>query len=296
MQNVVLGYILAIASSFFHTLYIIPRKISNQKPIYYILYMSIGFMIASIAICIFQGFNKYSVDIASPLLMYAAIAGILSMIASICVVIAIDEIGMSRSNQWKNFQGPIGAGLIFFFFGESVNTKISFLVLAIIAIFMSAMLLTIKDNTQKVVNKKGIIYALLAALFYGINALMRKYTSDANLIYEQQLYSSIFMFLSALIYIVIKREKSSGKIIQKDNILAISAGVIYYFATYFFITAYKYIQGSIAYTIVQLNTVFTLIFGILVFKELEFKKNWGRIISGVTFSVIGLLMLMIAQK
>lgn len=296
MQNVILGYILAMVSSFFHTLYIIPRKISKQKPIYYILYMSIGFMVSSISICILQGVNGYFMDITNPILIYATIAGILSMIASICVVIAIDKIGISRSNQWKNFQGPIGAGLIFFFFGEAENTKISFLILAIITIFISAMLLTIKDNTQKAVNKKGIIYALLAALFYGINALMRKYTSDANLIYEQQLYSSIFMFISALIYIVIKRERNSTRIVKKDNILAVFAGVIYYFATYFFITAYKYIQGSIAYTIVQLNTVFTVLFGILVFKELEFKKNWVRIISGVIFSVIGLLMLMIAQK
>lgn len=158
------------------------------------------------------------------------------------------------------------------------------------------MLLTIKEDTQKSVNKKGIIYALLAALFYGINALMRKYTSDANLIYEQQVYSSIFMFLSALFYVCIKKEKNIGRITQKDNVLAVIAGIIYYFATYFFITAYKYIQGSIAYTIVQLNTVFTIFFGIFIFRELEFKKNWVRIILGVIFSIIGLFMLMIAQK
>lgn len=36
MQNMILGYVLSIVSSFFHTLYIIPRKISKQKPIYYI--------------------------------------------------------------------------------------------------------------------------------------------------------------------------------------------------------------------------------------------------------------------
>lgn len=296
MTNVVLGYILAIASSFFHTLYIIPRKISKQKPIYYTLYMSIGYVIASIVICILHSLNGYSIDLTNPLLIYAAIAGIFSMIASISIVIAIDKIGMSRSNQWKNFQGPIGAILIFFFFGEAANTKISFLFLAIVTIFISAMLLTIKGDTQNEVKKKGIIYALSAALFYGINALMRKYTSDANLIYEQQLYSSIFMLLAAFVYLFIKKDKKIGSIRQKDNILAVLAGIIYYFATYFYITAYKYIQGSIAYTIVQLNTVFTVLLGILVFKELEFKKNWLRIILGVIFSIIGLFMLMIAQK
>lgn len=296
MTNIVLGYILAIVSSFFHTLYIIPRKLSKQSPVIYIFYMSVGFLLSSFIVCIVHAINGYYMDFMNPVLIYAAIAGILSMIASICVILAIDEIGISRSNQWKNFQGPIGAGLIFFFFGEAQNTKISFLLLAIITIFISAMLLTIKEENKNNINKKGILYALGAALFYGINALMRKYTSDANLIYEQQLYSSIFMFLSALIYMSMKKDKTVRNITKKDNILAIFAGIIYYFATYFFITAYKYIQGSIAYTIVQLNTVFTIFFGIFIFKELSFKKHWKRIILGVIFSIMGLVMLMIAQK
>lgn len=138
------------------------------------------------------------------------------------------------------------------------------------------MLLTIKNEKEgEAFDKKGIFYALISALFYGVNALMRKYTSDANLIYEQQLYSAVFMLLTCLIYIAIKDKgmKKVGKLVSKDNFLALLAGIVYYFATYFFITAYKYIQGSIAYTIVQLNTIFTIFFGICVFKELEFKKN-----------------------
>lgn len=90
--------------------------------------------------------------------------------------------------------------------------------------------------------------------------------------------------------------KKLGKLLSKDNSLAILAGIVYYFATYFFITAYKYIQGSIAYTIVQLNTIFTIFFGICVFKELAFKNNWLRITLGVILAMVGLVVLMIAQK
>ena len=208
MQNLILGYTLAIVSSIFHTLYIIPRKLSNQKPKYYTLYMSIGFVISSILICWIYAIKGYQLDLTNPLLIYAAIAGVLSMVASISLVIAIDKIGMSRSNQWKNFQGPIGALLIFFIFGEASTTKIYFLFLAIIAIFSSAMLLTIRNEKEgEAFDKKGIVYALISALFYGVNALMRKYTSDANLIYEQQLYSAVFMLITCLIYIVIQYKK-----------------------------------------------------------------------------------------
>ena len=57
-----------------------------------------GFMISSIIICILHTFRGYSMDITNPLLIYAVIAGVLSMVASICVVIAIDKMGISRSN------------------------------------------------------------------------------------------------------------------------------------------------------------------------------------------------------
>ena len=136
VQNLILGYTLAILSSVFHTLYIIPRKLSHQKPKYYTLYMSIGFVISSILICWIYAIKGYELDLNNPLLIYATIAGVLSMVASISLVIAIDNIGMSRSNQWKNFQGPIGALLIFFIFGEASTTKIYFLFFAIIAIFL----------------------------------------------------------------------------------------------------------------------------------------------------------------
>lgn len=45
------------------------------------------------------------------------------------------------------------------------------------------------------------------------------------------------------------------------------------FASFFSTLAYKYIPGSIAFTIVQLNAVWTVLVGILIFKEIDFKKN-----------------------
>ena len=99
MQNLILGYTLAIVSSIFHTLYIIPRKLSSQKPKYYTLYMSIGFVISSILICGIYAIKGYELDLTNPLLVYAAIAGVLSMVASIALVIAIDKIVKVKSME-----------------------------------------------------------------------------------------------------------------------------------------------------------------------------------------------------
>ena len=104
------------------------------------------------------------------------------------------------------------------------------------------------------------------------------------------------VFISALVYLFIKEKniKIIKYIKEKDNLLGIVGGVVYFFASFFSTLAYKYIPGSIAFTIVQLNAVWTVLVGILVFKEI--KKHWQRIIAGIILAIIGVIMLLIAQK
>lgn len=295
-----IGYVFALISSIFFTGYVIPKKISKQTPIKYSLFMGLGFFIISIIMFVI---NKIIVDNAketllSPVLILSGLGGVLWLIGSILFLTAIDKIGLSRSNQWKNLQGPIGALLTLTFLSEFLETKVVYIVLAIISILISAMLFTVKNEEEKIVDKKGIIYAILSALFFGINALIQKYATNHGLVYAQQVYFSGLVFISALIYIAIKDKsiKILKNIKRKDNLLGILGGIIYYFASFFSTLAYKYIPGSIAFTIVQLNAVWTVIVGVLIFKEINFRQNWKRIITGIVFAVIGVAMLLLAQN
>ena len=42
--------------------------------------------------------------------------------------------------------------------------------------------------------------------------------------------------------------------------------------------------------------MWTVLVGILIFKETEFKKHWQRIIAGIILAIIGVIMLLITQK
>lgn len=160
------------------------------------------------------------------------------------------------------------------------------------------MLFTIKKDNKSIVDKKGIIYAILSALFFGTNALIQKYATNNGLVYSQQVYFAGMVFISALVYLIIKEKNISilKQIKEKDNILGMIGGIVYFFASFFSTLAYKHIPGSIAFTIVQLNAVWTVLVGILIFKEIEFKKHWQRIIAGIVLAIIGVIMLLIAQK
>ena len=220
------------------------------------------------------------------------------LLGSAFFLTAIDKIGLSRSNQWKNLQGPIGAILTLTFLSEFMQIKVIYIILAIISILMSAMLFTIRNSKEKIVDKKGIIYAIVSALFFGTNALIQKYATNNGLIYSQQVYFSGLVFISSIIYLLLTEKNISvlKNINKKDNILGIIGGCTYFFASLFSTLAYKYIPGSIAFTIVQLNAVWTVLVGIIIFKEIDFKKHWLRIILGILLAIIGVIMLLLAQN
>jgi threonine/homoserine efflux transporter RhtA len=52
------------------------------------------------------------------------------------------------------------------FLSEFLTTNVIFIVLAILFIFISAVLFTIKNNKEVTIDKIGIIYAIIAALFF----------------------------------------------------------------------------------------------------------------------------------
>lgn len=295
-----MGYLFAVISSLFFTAYVVPKKLSKQTPIKYSMFMGLGFFIVSLIMFYINKILVYNPNetLLNPILVLSGLGGVLWLLGSVFFLTAIDKIGLSRSNQWKNLQGPIGAILTLTFLSEFMQTRIIYIILAIISILMSAMLFTIRNSKEKIVDKKGIIYAILSALFFGTNALIQKYATNNGLVYSQQVYFSGLVFISSIVYLLITEKNINAlkDINKKDNILGIVGGCTYFFASFFSTLAYKYIPGSIAFTIVQLNAVWTVLVGIIIFKEINFKKHWLRIILGILLAIIGVVMLLLAQK
>jgi len=298
LNNVFLGYIFAMLSSLFSAIYVIPKKISKQKPIVYVMFMGLGFfLISTISYIIIKINSNIQETLLNPNLLFACFGGVIFTIASTFVLSAIDKIGLAKANQWKSLQGPIGTFLILIILSEVKNTKVLFIILAAIFLASSAMLFTIREKEKSSNDKKGIIYALFAAFFFGVFALIQKFLTNKGLVYSQHIFISLFIFISGLIYVLIK-EKNLKELtkINKDTYLSILSGILYYFVSFFNSLAYKYIPGSIAFMLHQLNAVWLFLFGVFIFKEINFKKNWIRLTIGLICSLIGILMLLLAKN
>lgn len=293
-----IGYLLAFLSSLFFGIYIIPKKIIKLDTKYYLFYMSLGFVsisVISYLVSLFKGTNNES--LFDPILLLIVLRGVSWFIASYLFLIAIDKIGISRSTQYKNLKGPLGVLLTLIFLSEFKVTNVFLVLLAAILTFFSALLFTIKKDNNKKVDRLGIIYACIASLFLGMNALIQKYVTNCGFIYTQQLYQSITIMITSYLYIIIKDKntKQLGQIDFKNRMLAFIGGSLYYFATYFNTLSYKYLPASIAFTIVNMSGIWSVIIGILIFKEIDFKKNLKRIMLGLILSVIAIFALLFGK-
>ena len=60
--------------------------------------------------------------------------------------------------------------------------------------------------------------------------------------------------------------------------------------------SYIYIPASIGFTIIQLNALWTITIGIIIFKEIDLKKYRNQVVLGLLFTLIGAILLVLARK
>lgn len=290
-----LGWIFAIISSLFFSLYVVPRKLSKLTPVIFSFFMSIGFAVSSLLVYLSQPLLKFH-ETPSLVLWWSVLAGVIWATAFVSFIMSIDAIGLSRSNQWKNLQGPVGVFLSLLILGEYAKTNPFFAMLAAIAIFLSALFFTTASGKGKGVHVRGIILASISAVGFGSVAVIQKYVTAHVGVYSQQVVWSLSIMGSLFLYILLTQQLKKIKVLKKEFLLGLSAGVLYLGASFFQLFSFQQLSVSIAFTIIQMNALWTVLIGIFVFKEIDFGKYYKRVSLGLLFTLVGIFFLLFARK
>jgi glucose uptake protein GlcU len=292
----VIGVLFAFIVSVLFAVYAVPRKFSTQNAALYTMWVGVAYLAGSVAVCsVVWGFGlREQEDLLSKWHLLTVLRGVVWVCGIISFNISIDKIGLTRFNQWKNFQGPIGTLLMLGFLDEVIGTKVLWLLVGMTAMFISAMLFTIKSDTDsKHSNTSGILFAVLAAACFGVTAFINKIITSQGFIFSQLLFHSLSVVISAAIFFVIQTQKPKEILrFSQENLLPLLSGTMYLIATILSIFSYTMIAGSISWSITQLNAVWTILIGMFVFKEVSFKKHRPRIITGFAFAILAILLLL----
>lgn len=291
----VIGYLLAITTSIFFSIYVMPKKIVKEKNMYYTAFLTLGFLITSFILYVFfrvTGICKETLSFN--VVMILVLRGLFWFLSVYVYSIAIDKIGVSRAIQYQNLKTPFGVILTLFFLQEFLVTNAVIVILATILTFSSAILLTIKKSPDKNIDKIGILYAIISALLLATTNFLQKWVTNKGIVYSQHIFTALSSFLFSILYVLLKDRnfKNLMTISNKSKMLASFGGCIFYFASFFQALAYKQLPASIVTIIVQLSSIWTILIGIIVFKEIDFRKHWKRISFGVMITIISIVILL----
>ena len=292
-----IGYILALVSSIFFGLYVVPRKLSKLEPIHFSLLMSLGFFAGSLVLYLLQPLLQFQETI-SPALLWSLLAGLIWAMSFLLLIYSIDQIGLSRSNQWKNLQGPVGVILSLVILAEYSTTNAFFAVLAGVSIFVSALLFSATTPETGKANSRGILLAILAGVGFGIVTVINKYVTDNVGVYLQQVVWSFGIVLALVVYAFFKNNLPTVRteITSREVALGILAGLLYLGASFFMLQSYKYIDASVGFTIIQLNALWTIAIGIFIFNEVDLKQHRSKVWWGILFAIVGVTLLLFTQR
>ena len=293
-----LGVIFSVIVSILFAVYAVPRKFSKQNAVLYTMWVGVAYLAGSIAVCaVVWGFGlREPENLLSRWHLLTVLRGVIWVCGIASFNIAIDKIGLARFNQWKNFQGPIGTLLMLAFLGEVSGAKALWLLLGMTAMFVSAVLFTIPaDGGNKQSNSSGILFALVAAACFGVTAFMNKIVTNQGFIYSQLLYHSLSVVVSAAIIFIVQTGKPREILrLSRENRLPAMSGAMFLAATILSIFSYTMIAGGVAWSITQLNAVWTILIGIFVFKEVNFRKHRRRIMAGFVSAMAAIVFLLFA--
>lgn len=134
-------------------------------------------------------------------------------------------------------------------------------------------------------------------LGFGSVAVIQKYVTTNGGVYSQQVVWSLSILASLFLYLILNcKFKETIKGPKKDIYLGLIAGLLYLGASIFQLFSYRYLAASISFTIIQMNALWTIIIGILVFKEIDLKKYYKNVALGFAFTILGILFLAFARK
>ena len=150
----IIGYLLAIMTSVFFSIYVIPKKIVKEKTMYYTAFLTLGFFATSAFIYAFFKITGICKEIVSiQVAITLMVRGLLWFLSLYIYALAIDKIGVSRAIQYQSLKTPFGVVLTLFFLQEFLVTNVVTITLATVLILSSAILLTIKKVPDKKIDK-----------------------------------------------------------------------------------------------------------------------------------------------
>jgi glucose uptake protein GlcU len=270
----------------------VPQKITRMDNTTYLLVMSLGVLIVSLILYALVGCPHASNWIERA---KAIFCGLVWGLGTLAFAASIQRVGLAIATPIKNTTGVLGtlAGLIFL--QEWKTTNPWFALMGSVLIVAAAIVIGQTGNTATTRRHSttGVIFALLAAVFYSSYLIPLKEVVNHVGYWEFTPWMALGICISAAIAVVARRGgmRDFSRYPLRNYAFALLAGVFWIIALYTMTASLEMIDVSIAWSLAQLNTIPAVFIGILAFHEIDFRSHRRMIYLGLLVAALGTILL-----
>ncbi len=290
MQELITWFTLAFLASIGFATWNLPRKycLHIKQETYNRYYWIWLFIVWILFLLIFWHENITNIKY----ILYWLLSGFFIALWSYIFFISIDKNGFTLANSIKNVQpifGYLWWGIIL---GEFSSTNPYFLLIWTLIIWAMWLLIYHSSFEEFIEHKKTIFYPILAWLILSLWVMLRKFVWDISIICITQW---IAFFLFFYILNILKHKDYSFKIDRKWIKMWTIAAIIVWPTVISMFYAYKMIDFTVAYVIVNLSTIWIILIWIFITKELNFKKYKKRLFFVLLLAIIAIIFLYLSK-
>jgi drug/metabolite transporter (DMT)-like permease len=215
------------------------------------------------------------------------------LILGFCLWVGSSGIGMAANKYLDASVGIIimQSSLIVSFVGSVIvyGDKLTWArVIGVVLVIVGNIVIFLrKDLVTAKINIKGVVFRLLASLFFGLAMLCDKHNLEN---YSISLYTTLTFIIPGVVVGMLAKVpfKQYVKEIYAVKWLTLLTGFLCAVSYFALLQSFKYIDVSVAATINSLNTIFVVIIGVLFLKE---KNDLWRKALAVVIVFSGALIL-----
>lgn len=296
--TLVFGFVLGLLSAVFFTFYIIPQKVEKLDVTTYIWMVGVGVIVTTMIPYFAVGMPPFGPWSGRVL---ALTCGAGWAMGTLCFATGVTRIGLALATPIKNTTGILGTlvGLVLFREYRTTDpwlcTAGSLLIVA--AAIVIGLTNTPTTSTERRCTVTGVLCALGAAVCYA------SYLYPMKMAVQQMGFWSFapwmgFGILGMATGAVLVRRNGIRELVSyppRTYGIAMLGGVSWAIALICLTSSMTMVDLAVAWSLAQLNTVPAVILGILVFREVSFRREWVKISLGIVAAVVGTLLLGLAK-
>lgn len=292
-----LGVALGLVTAFLIGLFMAPRRHAKIDNLTFLLGMMAG---AALGTFLYWTASGMPFQRTWPAL-FTLVPGLTWAAGTYAYAFGTQRVGLAKATGIKNTQVVVTtiAGFLLFKEGsatEPVSATIGAGLVVATAVFLSQI-----EHSEAAVphaSLKGYLVPVISSFLYGVNGIFMTWVTASDVPLPLANFGIGVGALLGGVILYAATGKRLGDLVNyrlADHALAVLGGLIWAAGLVTMLLSIKYAGLAVAWSLMNLSVVVSVLYGVVVFKEIDLRRRWGQVAVGLLLACLGVAALYLSK-